>query len=289
MRLGLHYWNYSTPAEPAAIAPTLAETARIAEEAGVSSFTVMDHYFQMEAVAGAEEPMLEGYTTLGYVAAQTERMTLGMLVTGVMYRHPGLLAKIVTTLDVLSGGRARLGVGASWYEREQRGLGVPVVPVGERFERLEETLQICLQMWSDNDGPFEGRYFQLAETMCMPPPLSRPRPPIMIGGGGEKKTLRLVARYADSCNVFGASIPDVAHKFDVLREHCAAEGRDYDSIEKTVLYVRPGLADVDAFLGDVAGYAELGVAEIELMPDRHPVEFAQQVAEKIAPRVAEIG
>ena len=289
MRLGLHYWNYSTPAESAAIAPTLAQTARIAEEAGVSSFTVMDHYFQMEAVAAAEEPMLEGYTTLGYVAAKTQRMTLGVLVTGVMYRHPGLLAKIVTTLDVLSGGRARLGVGASWYEREQRGLGVPVVPVGERFERLEETLQICLQMWSDNDGPFEGRHYQLAETLCVPAPLSRPRPPIMIGGGGEKKTLRLVARYADSCNVFGASIPDVAHKFDVLREHCAAEGRDYDSIEKTVLYVRPGLADVEAFLADVAGYAELGVAEIELMPDRHPVEFAQQVAEKIAPRVAEIG
>ena len=289
MKLGLHYWNYSTPADPAAIAPTLAETARIAEEAGVSSFTVMDHYFQMEAVAAADEPMLEGYTTLGYVAAKTERMTLGVLVTGVMYRHPGLLAKIVTTLDVLSGGRARLGIGASWYEREQRGLGVPVVPVGERFERLEETLQICLQMWSDDDGPFEGRHYQLAETLCVPAPLSRPRPPIMIGGGGEKKTLRLVARYADACNVFGASIPDVAHKLDVLREHCAAEGRDYDSIEKTVLYVRPGLADVDAFLADVAGYAELGVAEIEVMPDRHPVEFAEQVAEKIAPRVAEIG
>jgi len=288
MRLGLHYWNYSTPAEPAAIAPTLAETARIAEEAGVSSFTVMDHYFQMEAAAPAEEPMLEGYTTLGYVAAQTQRMTLGVLVTGVMYRHPGLLAKIVTTLDVLSGGRARLGIGASWYEREQRGLGVPVVPVGERFERLEETLQICLQMWSDNDGPFAGRHYQLAETLCVPPPLSRPRPPIMIGGGGEKKTLRLVARYADSCNVFGTSIPDVGHKLDVLREHCAAEGRDYDSIEKTVLYMRPALADVDAFLADVAGYAGLGVAEIEVMPDRHPVEFAQQIAEKIAPRVAEI-
>jgi F420-dependent oxidoreductase-like protein len=289
MRLGLHYWNYSTPAEPAAIAPTLVETARIAEEAGVSSFTVMDHYFQMEAAAAAEEPMLEGYTTLGYVAAQTRRMPLGVLVTGVMYRHPGLLAKIVTTLDVLSGGRARLGIGASWYEREQHGLGVPVVPVGERFERLEETLQICLQMWSDNDGPFQGRHYQLAETLCVPPPLSRPRPPIMIGGGGEKKTLRLVARYADSCNVFGTSIDDVAHKFDVLREHCAAEGRDYDSIEKTVLYLRPALADVDAFLTEVAGYAELGVAEIEVMPDRHPVEFVQQVAEKIAPRVAEIG
>ena len=206
MDLGLHYWTFSTSPEPAAIAPTLAETARIAEEAGVSSFTVMDHYFQMEEAA-AEEPMLEAYSTLGYVAAQTGRMTLGVLVTGVMYRHPGLLAKIVTTLDVLSGGRARLGVGASWYEREQRGLGVPVVPVGERFERLEETLQICLQMWSDNDGPFEGRHYQLAETLCVPAPLSRPRPPIMIGGGGEKRTLRLVARYADSCNVFGSSTP----------------------------------------------------------------------------------
>src|SRR6266511_905084 len=152
MRLGLHYWNYSTPADPSKIAATLADTAQVAEQAGVSSFTVMDHYFQMEQAAAAEEPMLEGYTTLGYVAGKTERMTLGVLVTGVMYRYPGLLAKIVTTLDVLSGGRARLGIGASWYEREQRGLGVPVVPVSERFERLEETLRICLQMWSDDNG-----------------------------------------------------------------------------------------------------------------------------------------
>ena len=170
----------------------------------------MDHYFQMEAMAPADEPMLEGYTTLGYLAALTQRMTLGLLVTGVMYRHPGLLAKIVTTLDVLSGGRARLGIGASWYEREQRGLGVPVVPVAERFERLEETLQICLQMWSDDNGPFEGTHYQLAETLCVPAPLGRPRPPIMIGGGGEKKTLRLVARYADACNVFATTPDEVA-------------------------------------------------------------------------------
>ena len=162
MKLGLHYWNYSTPSEPARIAPTLAETARIAEQAGLSSFTVMDHYFQMEGAASVDEPMLEGYTTLGYLAGRTDRMTLGLMVTGVMYRYPGLLAKIVTTLDVLSGGRARLGVGASWYEREQRGLGVPVVPVAERFERLEETLRICLQMWSVDNGPFHGRHYQLA-------------------------------------------------------------------------------------------------------------------------------
>jgi len=237
MKLGLHYWNYSTPADPAAIASTLAETARIAEQAGLSTFTVMDHYFQMEGMADVDEPMLEGYTTLGYVAAKTERMTLGLLVTGVMYRHPGLLAKIVTTLDVLSGGRARLGIGASWYEREQRGLGVPVVPVAERFERLEETLQICLQMWSDDNGPFKGRHYDLAETRNFPPALSRPRPQILIGGGGEKKTLLLVARYADACNLFGSSPDDIAHKLDVLRAHCETEGRDYDSITKTVYHI----------------------------------------------------
>jgi F420-dependent oxidoreductase-like protein len=283
MKLGLHYWNYSTPADPAAIAPTLAETARVCEQAGLSVFTVMDHYFQMEGMADVDEPMLEGYTTLGYVAAKTERMTLGLLVTGVMYRHPGLLAKIVTTLDVLSGGRARLGIGASWYEREQRGLGVPVVPVAERFERLEETLQICLQMWSDDNGPFKGRHYDLAETRNYPPALRRPQ--IMIGGGGEKKTLRLVAQYADACNLFGSSPDDVAHKLDVLRGHCEAEGRDYDSIIKSVLAMQPALADTDAFLATAEAYAKLGVTEIEVMPDRHPVEFATEVAERIAPRV----
>ncbi|HEX4102512.1 MAG TPA: LLM class F420-dependent oxidoreductase [Pseudonocardiaceae bacterium] len=289
MKLGLHYWNYSTPSESARIAPTLAETARIAEQAGLSSFTVMDHYFQMEAMASVDEPMLEGYTTLGYLAGRTDRMTLGLLVTGVMYRYPGLLAKIVTTLDVLSGGRARLGIGASWYEREQRGLGVPVVPVAERFERLEETLRICLQMWSEDDGPFSGRHYQLAETLCVPAPASRPHPPIMIGGGGEQKTLRLVARYADACNVFGTTPTEVAHKFDVLREHCAAEDRDYDSIEKTVLVTRPALADVDAFVADVAEYAALGATEVQTMPDRHPVEFAEQLADQVVPRLSSLG
>ncbi|MFG3577955.1 LLM class F420-dependent oxidoreductase [Micromonospora chersina] len=289
MRLGLHYWNFSTPADPSTMAGTLAETARIAEQAGVSAFSVMDHYFQMEFTTSAEEPMLEAYTTLGYVAARTERMTLGVLVTGVMYRYPGLLAKIVTTLDVLSGGRARLGIGASWYDREQRGLGVPVVPVAERFERLEETLRICRQMWSDDNGRFDGRHYQLAETLNVPAPISRPHPPIMIGGGGEKKTLRLVARYADACNLFGNSPAEVAHKLDVLREHCAAEGRDYDSIDKTVLVMRPPLPDVDAFVAEVAEYAALGVTEVQTMPDRHPVEFARELAEqRVAARLAEL-
>lgn len=289
MRLGLHYWNYSRPSDPAKIATTLAETARIADQAGVSSFTVMDHYFQMEQAASADEPMLEGYTTLGYVAAKTERMTLGLLVTGVMYRHPGLLAKIVTTLDVLSGGRARLGIGASWYVREQLGLGVPVVPVAERFERLEETLQICQQMWSDNNGAFHGRHYQLTETLCVPAPISRPHPAILVGGGGEKRTLLLAARYADASNLFGTSPAEVAHKLAVLRSHCDAEGRDYDRIDKTVLAVHPALADVDAFVAAAGEYAALGVTEIATMPDRHPVEFVERLAERVLPRLAGVG
>lgn len=291
MKLGLHYWNYSTPADPAAIAPTLAEAATTAEQAGVASFTVMDHFFQMDAMAPAEEPMLEAYTTLGYVAAKTQRMTLGVLVTGVMYRYPGLLAKTVTTLDVLSGGRARLGIGASWYEREQRGLGVPVVPVAERFERLEETLRICLQMWGDDNGPFDGRHYQLTETINSPQALSRPRPPIMIGGGGEKKTLLLVARYADACNLFGTAdgAKEVARKLDVLRGHCDAEGRDYDTIEKTVVAARGPLEDRDGFLAEVADYAALGVTEVQVMPDRHPVEFAQRLGDEVLPRLTDIG
>lgn len=289
MELGLHYYTFSTPDDPARIGPTLARTAQIADEAGFASFSLMDHFFQMETPAtSADEPMLEGYTALGFVAALTSRMTLGLLVTGVMYRNPGVLAKIVTTLDVLSGGRARLALGASWYEREQAALGIPVVPVAERFERLEETLQICLQMWSADDGPFEGRHYRLAETMCVPQPLQQPRPPILVGGGGEQKTLRLVARYADACNLFGTGTEAVAHKLEVLRGHCDTEGRDYDEIAKTVLSTSPPLADADAFLRDVEAYAALGVTEMQVMPDRHPAEFAEQIAERILPRATTI-
>jgi F420-dependent oxidoreductase-like protein len=282
VKLGLHYWNFSTPTASSAIAPTLVETARVAEQAGVASFTVMDHFFQMET---AEEPMLEGYTALAYVAAVTKRMTLGTLVTGVMHRHPGVLAKTVTTLDILSGGRARLGVGASWYEREQRGLGVPVVALAERFDRLEEALRICLQMWSDDNGRFDGAHYQLAETLCSPAPLSQPHPPIMIGGGGERRTLRLVARYADACNLFATGVEEVAHKLSVLRTHCDTEGTDYDRITKTVAFIRPVLADVDAFLKETQEYAALGVTEVQVMPDRHPVEFAERLAGSVLGRL----
>ncbi|MEC3956731.1 LLM class F420-dependent oxidoreductase [Nocardia sp. CDC153] len=288
MELGLHYWNYSTPAEPERIASTLAHTARIAEQAGFAEFSVMDHYFQMEHRGTHDEPMLEGYTTLGYIAALTERMRLGLLVTGVMYRYPGLLAKIVTTLDVLSGGRAELGIGASWYEREQRGLGVPVVPMAERFERLEETLQICLQMWGPDNGPYKGEYYQLAETVCVPAPLTRPHPPIRIGGGGEKKTLLLVARYADACNLFASSVEDVAGKLEVLRAHCENEQRDYDAIRKTAVYVAPALDDPDQVLRDAEQLAALGITQLDFMPDGDPVAYTTDFAERLLPRLTVI-
>ena len=214
----------------------LGEIAGTAEDSGFSSVWVMDHYFQIPMVGAVELDMLEAYTALGYIAGHTSRVRLGTMVTGVTYRHPGILAKQVTTLDVLSGGRAWLGMGAAWFDREHHGLGVPFPSLRERFERLEEALQITLQMWSDNNGPYEGKHYQLAETISSPQPLSKPRPPILIGGGGERKTLKLVARYADACNFFGDPAT-VKHKLEVLRQHCDAEGRDYDKIEKTVLFV----------------------------------------------------
>jgi F420-dependent oxidoreductase-like protein len=289
VHLGIHFVSFTSPGGAASIAPTLTETARIAEEGGATTFTLMDHWFQMEQMASATDPMLEGYTTLGFLAGQTRSMRLGLLVTGVTYRHPGLLAKIVTTLDVLSGGRAQLGIGAAWYEREHRGLGVPYPPVAERFERLEETLQICLQMWSDDDGPFQGEHYQLAETICSPRPVSSPRPRILIGGGGEKKTLRLVARYADACNLFASSPEEVARKLDVLARHCEAEDRDPATIERTILATIDNPADdPETFLTAMADYAALGISTVEVMPMGDPIAFTTQVMEHVAPRLAEL-
>lgn len=289
MRIGIHFVNFTLPGAPASLASTLAETARVAEEGGVSTFTLMDHWFQMEMMATAEDPMLEGYTTLGFLAGQTQRMRLGLLVTGVTYRHPGLLAKTLTTLDVLSGGRAQLGIGAAWYEREHLGLGVPFPPISERFERLEETLQICLQMWSDDNGPFDGAHYQLAETICSPPPVSSPRPRVLIGGSGERKTLRLVARYADACNLFASSPDEVAHKFDVLERHCANEGRDPADIERTILAMGNPLDDLDGFIASMAEYAQLGVGVVELMPIGDPIAYTTEVVTRLVPALHEIG
>jgi F420-dependent oxidoreductase-like protein len=236
MRIGLQIPSFTWPGSPASIRGKLADVARAAEEAGFHSLWVMDHFFQIPLVGPAEQEMLEGYSALSYLAAVTERVKLGTLVTGVTYRHPGVLAKTVTTLDVLSGGRAYLGIGAAWFDREHHGLGVPFPPLAERFERLEETLRIVKQFWSGQARPFEGRHYRLAETLGSPPPLSRPHPPILIGGMGERKTLRLVARYADACNLFAfAGVDALAGKLDVLRRHCEAEGRPYESIEKTTL------------------------------------------------------
>ncbi|MFB9833668.1 LLM class F420-dependent oxidoreductase [Actinoallomurus acaciae] len=231
MRVGLQIPDFTWPGGPARIATDLAEVARTADAVGFDRIAVMDHVFQIRGVGPAEHDMLEAYTTLGFLAAHTSRARLLTLVTGAVYRSPGLLAKIVTTLDVLSGGRAELGIGAAWNEEEARGLGLPFPPVAERFEHLEDTLRICLRMWSEDDGPYEGTRHRLERTLNSPQALSKPHPPIMIGGGGEKKTLRFVARYAQACNLFPG--PEVEHKLDVLRAHCEAEGRDYDEIEKT--------------------------------------------------------
>src|SRR5215467_9091104 len=240
MELGLHLADFTWPAGPQGLGKDLATVAKAAEDCGFAKLSVMDHVWQIGVLGPPEHEMLEAYTALGYLAACTSRIELLAWVTAVVYREPGLLAKCVTTLDVMSGGRAWLGIGAAWNSEEAHGLGLAFPPTGERFERLEEALQICLQMWSDDDGPYEGKHYRLARTLNSPQPLSRPHPPILIGGG-EKKTLRLVAQYAYACNLLGG--PDLARKLDVLRGHCDAVGRDYDQIEKTVsgpLHPGPG-------------------------------------------------
>ncbi len=289
MQLGVHFIDFSLPGEPETIRGILADTARSAEAAGCAKFTVMDHWFQMEFFRTAQDPMIEGYTTLGYLAAITEKMDLATLVTGVTYRHPGLLAKIVTTLDVLSGGRAQLGIGAAWYEREHLGLGVPYPPVAERFERLEETLQIVHQMWSDNDGPFNGKHYQLAETICRPRPISSPHPKIMVGGNGEKKTLKLVAKYADVTNLITSSTDEVRHKLDVLDRHCADVGRDPAEIERTIAGSFMRTDDKDAYLKQCEEFAALGVTLIEVTPIAdNPAKWIEEFAGYVVPRMAQI-
>ena len=232
MKLGLHISDFTWTGGPSALRERLADVARLGEQAGFDRISVMDHVWQIGHLGPPEHEMLEAYTTLGYLAGKTERVKLLTVVTAVVYRDPGLLAKSVTALDVLSGGRAMLGIGAAWNEDEARGLGLFFPSTAERFERLEEALQICLQMWSQDDGSYDGEHYHLARTLNSPQCLSRPHPPILIGGAGERKTLRLVARYADACNIFDS--PELAHKLDVLREHCSREGRDYAEIEKTV-------------------------------------------------------
>ncbi|MCX6396046.1 MAG: LLM class F420-dependent oxidoreductase [Propionibacteriales bacterium] len=290
MKTGLHYANFSHPHWAGTLEDRLTETVRIADQGGVSLVTVMDHWFQMENLGGPPEPMLEGYTTLGYLAGLTANVRLSLLVTGTTYRYPGLLAKTVTTLDRLSRGRALLGIGAAWYDREHLGLGVPFPSTSERFERLEETLQICRQMWSTDDGPYDGTHYQLAETVCVPPPV-RGQVPILIGGSGERKTLRLVAQYADACNLFGESPEVIAHKLDVLRRHCDDVGRDYDSIEKTVIGAGTiqGTEHRDEFLTRMSAYADLGIELVTLVPaGDDPVAWTEDLVENLVPALADL-
>jgi F420-dependent oxidoreductase-like protein len=289
VELGVHYANMSFPGWETRLVDQLVGTAQAAEAGGAELFTVMDHWFQMENLGGPPEPMLEAYAALSHVAAVTDRIRLSALVTGATYRHPGLLAKIVTTLDQLSGGRALLGIGAGWYEREHDGLGVPFPSTAERFERLEETLQICLQMWSEDNGPYDGRHFRLTETVCVPAPLARPHPPIMIGGAGEKKTLRMVAQYAQWCNIYGESPAVMEHKLGVLREHCEAHGTDYDSIRRTMIAAADPLADVDDFVSSMGDYAALGIELVTLTahgPD--PVTWTERVCAEVLPRLQQL-
>ena len=268
MRLNVHLVRFPWSGGPSEIRPGLIRVAEAAEQAGANGLSFMDHYFGPPARGPADDPMLEGYTSLAFVAAMSTSLRLRLLVSGVTYRHPGLLAKIVTTLDVLSTGRAELGLGAAWYAREHLGLGVPFPPLSERFARLEETLQICLQMWGPDDGPFEGRYYQLAETICSPRPVSSPRPRIIVGGGGERRTLALVARYADTCNLFAVSAPVVQHKLDVLKRHCSSIGRPYEEISKTVVYNGELLTrgDHGRFVEEMSAYSAMGVDEVFVIP-----------------------
>jgi len=288
VKLGLHISNFTWPDGPGRIRTDLARIAATAEEQGFSKLSVMDHVWQIHMIGPPEHEMLEAYTTLGYLAARTETIELLAWVTAVVYRAPGLLAKAVTTLDVLSGGRAWLGIGAAWFEEEARGLGLPFPPVSERFERLEETLQICLQMWRGDDKPFDGRHYRLERTLNSPPAISRPHPPILIGGGGEKKTLRLVAKYAQACNLFPG--PDLEHKLDVLRRHCDEVGRDYDEIEKTVMGpLDPGSGggNVEDLLASMRRLAALGVTHYHgSVPGVASLTPLELLGQRVIPEVA---
>jgi F420-dependent oxidoreductase-like protein len=290
VQIGVQIPDFTTSGGPARLGAGLAAVGRAADEAGFEFIAVMDHFFQIGVIGPPEREMLEAYTTLGYLAAVTSRAKLMTVVTGTVYRHPGILAKIVTTLDVLSGGRAWLGIGAAWNEDESRALGIPFPPVAERFERLEETLRICLQMWRGDETPFQGRHYRLERPLNSPQALTRPHPPILIGGGGERKTLRFVARYADACNLFPS--PDLARKLDVLRAHCDAEGRDYDEITKTCYFIfDPGekgekTAEMVDRLGNLA---EMGfsaaIGAVANVWDITPLEI---IGSEVIPQVASL-
>ena len=272
----------------------LAEIARTVDEYGFASLWVMDHLFQITPMLGTvDSPMLESYSALNYMAGLTKRVRLGTSVTAVPYRHPGQLIKAVTALDVLSGGRANFGIGAGWYEREARGLGIPFPPLKERFERLEETLQIARQMFAGDRRPFHGKHYQLAEPINSPLPLSKPHPPILIGGGGETKTLRLVAQYADACNLFiRLGIPALQHKLDVLKQHCEQVGRAYEEIELTALgtiHLAPGAMSTAEVIQTCRGLAEIGIQHVIFNMPTYEITALEIIGREIIPELAAWG
>ena len=289
MKIGLHLSDFTYPSGPGGLAEDLTRIVVAAEEAGFARVSVMDHVWQIPVHGPPEHDMLEAYTTLGYIAARTSRVELLAWVTAVSYRAPGLLAKLVSTLDVLSGGRAWLGVGAAWNAEEAAGLGLDFPPLAQRFEMLEETVRICRQMWDpDDDGPFHGAHYRLGRTLNAPAPLHRPH--ILIGGGGERKTLRLVAQYADACNLIDG--PDVGRKLDVLREHCASVGRDYAEIEKTV-YVLLDVGDDGAKTGALVArleqLARLGFDSVQgKMPGVWEIDRIRRFGRDVIPAAAEL-
>jgi F420-dependent oxidoreductase-like protein len=287
MKVGLHIPDFTWDSGPAGLRQRLGEVAQQADQAGVDRISVMDHVWQIGHLGPPEHEMLEAYTTLGFLAARTERVTLLTMVTAVVYREPGLLAKAVTTLDVLSGGRAMLGIGAAWNEAEAYGLGLSFPPLSERYERLEEALLICRQMWSGDDAPFEGKHYHLGRTLNSPQSLTRPHPRILIGGSGERKTLRLVARYADACNIRDSD--ELGHKLEVLREHCAAEGRDYAEIEKTAqtrFDLGPNGERVQQTIEHLHELAELGIEVAHgSVADVGSLRPLQLMAERVIPAI----
>jgi alkanesulfonate monooxygenase len=289
LEIGLHISDFTWKGGAENLASDFRTLATTAEELGFTKISVMDHVWQIGVIGPPEHEMLEAYTALGYLAAVTEKVDLLAWVTAVVYREPGLLAKCVTTLDVLSQGRAYLGIGAAWNEEESRGLGLPFPPTAERFERLEETLQIFRQMWSDDEDPYDGKHYHLSRTLNVPQVLRKPHPPILIGGGGEKKTLRLVAQYADACNLFAG--PELAHKLDVLKRHCADLGRNYDEIEKTVMQpldVGEHGEKADQVIDNLRDLAGLGISHVHVSArGTDPLPYVRILGERIIPAVAE--
>jgi F420-dependent oxidoreductase-like protein len=290
MKLGLHLYDFSWPGGASQFGPTLVQIAQVAEAAGFDRISTVDHVWQSHYLSGPEREVPACYPTLTYLAAHTNRMKLLALATASPYWHPVLLARTVTTLDVLSGGRTWLGIGAGDYEEEARGSGLPFPPLQERYERLEEMLQICLRMWQGDQHPYEGKYYRIERPFNLPQSLSRPHPPILIAGSGEQKTLRLVARYADACNLRPG--PEIPKKLSVLRQHCEAEGRDYDAIEKTCAFafdVGEHGSKVSDLIGQLRWLAGMGIQTVlGAVPQIFQITPLEIIGREVIPAVADL-